>query len=139
MKRLALLLALPFVLPACDLSVDPPKQTIWEATLHGDPAHAELTGHAAAISYSDRTEASVSVSHAPDETTLAWRIQGGSCAAPGAPVGSSASYPPLHTDSTGAASANVLLSPILVSGQDYHVAVATAEEDAIACGALVER
>lgn len=139
MRRLARFSpALLLILPACDLEVDPPSRILWSATLQAESSSG-ISGNAAAITYSNRTETGIGIAHAPESTTYRWQIRQGRCDAPGANVGPESAYPLLTTGTTGTAAANTILSARLLSGQDYHVVVLTeGDRVTVACGNFEE-
>jgi superoxide dismutase, Cu-Zn family len=69
-----------------------------------------------------------------------WHVHFGTCATGGGIVGDPAAYPPLVTDTAGAATSNVLVRVGLDVNAPYHVNVHESEADLntlIACGDLV--
>lgn len=132
---LALVLVLIHVL-ACDVSVDPPQETVWTAVLEPVGEGSTVSGQAAAISRNMVTEASILVEGLAANDTLSWGIRTGSCEEPGELVGPAAAYPELVSDG-GTATADAVFNPALSSSGSYHVAAFGGDEEGgLACGEL---
>lgn len=132
---------IPALLVAGCTSGTEPSATLWEATLAPVPP-ANVTGSAAAVAQFGRTLASVEIRLAEPGVTYGWRVEAGTCQAPGQIQGGSAIYPPLIADQTGVAPADAVVPGVLKSGSLYVVRVLREPggpgEQAVACGELVE-
>jgi hypothetical protein len=85
-------------------------------------------------------EASVSITNAPANDTINWRIYPGTCATPGTTVvgNSNQAFTPLVTNASGAASLSRTMAGALVGSDVYNVRIMTGTNinTTIACGAL---
>ncbi len=125
---------------SCSLAVDPPEQTLWEATLEPAPGYPKASGRAAAVGRSGGTEASIAVEGIEGEVKLAWMIRAGDCDAPGSRVGPAAAYPELQVGSSGSATVDTFVEARLTRDGRYHVVALAQEGDTnVACGALRPR
>lgn len=114
-----------------------PLVTTWQATFSATLAQP-LSGRAAALTQAGRTQATISIENADPDTEYDWRINRGSCGAPGALLGGTASYPPLLTGTGGSASAEAALSELFQPGDTFVVRVLTAAGSEVSCATLVQ-
>lgn len=112
-----------------------PGPTTWEAVLSSGGL---LTGTVAAVSTEQRIEAAISIAGAQPDSTYAWQLREGTCAAPGDLVGGRAVYPTLTANDAGTATAETVIAGTLQPDGTYHAALLTGTESAVrlACGAL---
>ncbi|MEK9501111.1 hypothetical protein [Gaopeijia maritima] len=99
-----------------------PLVTAWRATLTPVLPYA-ISGRAAALTQAGRTRVTISIEGAEIESSYAWRVERGTCAAPGALVGGVASYPPLEPGAGGSAEAEASLAELFQFGDDLIVRV----------------
>jgi len=136
-----LVLSLALLLPGCDSPTEP-TATLWEGTLAAVPP-ATVVGSAAAVAQFGRTLASLGIRMATEGVTYGWRIETGTCQAPGQIQGGEAMYPLLTADEVGVADADAVVAGLLRSGSSYVVRVLRdpggSGEQAVACGQLLER
>jgi hypothetical protein len=91
------------------------------------------------LAQSGRTQTSLQLSRGQAGSTYAWRIQSGSCTAPGDVVGGLAAYPTLEVAGDGTAEGATTLSRELSPDGTYSgwiYLVTGSDEAAVACGAL---
>lgn len=99
-----------------------PLVTAWRATLSPVLPYA-ISGRAAALTQAGRTRVTISIEGGEAAESYAWRVERGTCAAPGALVGGVASYPPLEPGTGGSADAEASLSELFRFGDDLIVRV----------------
>lgn len=118
-----------------------PLITAWKATLVAVRPY-EVRGRAAALTQAGRTQATISIEGADSGVPHAWRIERGTCAAPGELQGGPASYPVLLPGGSGSASAEASIANLFHSGQSFIVRVLRSPEgetpQTAACAAFVE-
>lgn len=99
-----------------------PLVTAWRATLTPVLPYA-ISGRAAALTQAGRTRVTISIEGGEMEDRYSWRVERGTCAAPGALVGGVASYPPLEPGTGGSADAEASISELFQFGDDLIVRV----------------
>jgi hypothetical protein len=113
----------------------------WEADL-APVAPSSVNGSAAAVTQFGRTQASIQIRQAEPDVTYGWRIETGTCQAPGDVQGGAAAYAPLVASEAGQATADAGISIEFRSGSSFAVRVFLplegGGETIVACGALVE-
>lgn len=121
-----------------DVPSNPESLSTWEATLAPvsmapDPDTPIVSGQAAAVVMSGRTEIGIGVQGVEEE--LYWGLYRGTCDQPGEIFGTAQQYPPLTAER---AEAETAIESELVGGQEYHVQVNGDETGSspLACGNL---
>lgn len=99
-----------------------PLVTTWQATLTPSLAFA-VGGRAAALTQGGRTQATITLDNGDPGLTYDWRLEWGTCSAPGALIGGVASYPPLEPGPGGTASAEAALAELFDTGDTFIVRV----------------
>jgi hypothetical protein len=125
---------------ACSSTTEP-VTTFWEATLQ--PAlPATVGGRVAALTRNGRTQITISIEGAEADVPHMWRLESGTCAAPGTLEGGVASYPVLTAGPDGSAEAEASIAAIFRSGEQFAARVVWSPEggaeEVVACGDLVE-
>ena len=106
----------------------------WRALLN-PVGESKLRGGAIAEAKGgDSTRFTITIRDAPANATLAWHMHSGTCASPGAAVGSG--YPALHTGPGGTAEAAVTLAVNPPGSGSYLVQVHDPAGTPISCGEL---
>lgn len=106
-----------------DISYQAP--TAWRADIDPvGPVGQAVTGSSAAASQGRRTtEAGISVDGQPG-VTYAWRINSGTCAAPGPLLGGQGAYPNITAEADGEAEViRTFISALMETGEQYQVTV----------------
>jgi hypothetical protein len=124
---------LVLALAGCVTDVEPPRQTIWEATLSSGLEHPDAGGTAAAVSGSSLTQASVSVGGLA-AGTYRWGVLEGQCTDPGEILGSEDLYPALSVGIDGQATSDAAVNRHMRAGNRYFAQVWTADGVSAACG-----
>lgn len=141
MLRISGAALLALLVAGCSSATEP-AATLWEGTL-ASVAPSTIAGSAAAVAQFGRTLASVEIRRGEAGVTYRWRIEGGTCSAPGQIRGGAALYPPLPADQAGLAFADAVVPGLLRTGSSYIVRVGRdsggGSEEVVACGELVER
>lgn len=124
---------LVLALAGCVTDVEPPRQTIWEATLSSGLEHPDAGGSAAAVSGNSLTHASVSVVGLA-AGTYRWGVFRGQCTDPGEILGSEEMYPGLSVGAEAQATADAAVNRHMRAGNRYFAQVRTADGVSVACG-----
>jgi hypothetical protein len=139
--RLILLSTLPMILAAGAGSCSPAvlgTATLWSANVNAStPGGIQAT--LGVVSQFGQTRASLSMRFGEPDSTYDWRMAQGDCASEGKLVGGRAAYPDLAADSTGAASANAVVSGTLTAGGSYAARILQTSggtEQVVACGVM---
>jgi hypothetical protein len=129
------------LLGACSSATEP-TVTLWEGTLSPTVAGG-ITGTVAAVSQFGRTQVSVEIRQAEAGSSYGWRIESGSCQAPGQIQGGTAVYPPLEPGEAGTASENAVIGRVFKSGSlliaRVYQTLQGGGEEVLACGSLQEQ
>jgi hypothetical protein len=125
---------------ACEDATSP-VYTFWEASLL--PIRPSLVGgRLVAVTQAGRTSAGIQIEDAEPEVVYGWRIETGTCDAPGVTQGGPGLYPSLVAGQSGTASAETSLSELFRSGKQFAGRVfRTGDgggEQIVACGNLEE-
>ncbi len=138
-RRTWLLMAVLSV-AACSDSTGP-VFTLWEGDLQPLPT-STLEGSVAAASQFGRTEASIELRQAEAGATYGWRIESGSCQAPGEIQAGPAVYPPMTADEAGTASEDAVIGVVFKSNSRIIARVfrtlGAGGEEILACGEFRE-
>jgi hypothetical protein len=133
-------LALLAALPGCDSATEP-ITTFWEGTLV-PVLPATVGGRVSALTRAGRTQATILIEDAEPGVPHAWRIEKGTCEAPGALQGGIGSYPELLPDQAGTASADTSIPDLFRSGESFAARVIRSPEggptETVACAQLAE-
>lgn len=132
-----------------DLSTEASPQTLWEATLIATPEHLGVSGSAAAVSGTDRTEIGITVTGL-EPGVYAWRAREGDCSEAGDVVGGQGHYPDLEVEAvdpeegggpTSVSEETPLFWGTMQAGESYFVEVRqdTADGPRVACGHFERR
>jgi hypothetical protein len=125
---------------ACTSTTEP-VTTFWDASLQ-PVLPATVSGTVAALTRAGRTQLTISIEGAEAEVPHIWRVESGTCAAPGTLQGGVASYPTLTPGPGGSADAEASIAEVFRSGEQFAARVLrtpeTGPEEVVACGDLVE-
>lgn len=120
---------------ACSSSTAP-VFTQWEGNLLPIPP-ATVGGQVAAVTQYGHTDAAIQIEEGEPDVTYGWRIETGTCQAPGTIQGGVAAYPRMTPGAGGAATAQTTLPDIFKAKEQYAARVfLDATGEVVSCGQL---